>query len=448
MDSSAGLAPTSPVTTTSGMSISDSASSSTGHHQLGNRLQSPGGIPLSPLTEAQELPISDDKNGSCDTLENSRLSIEGSSTSLDSATHMHLGTGSQPGSHTVGRNRTTSLGAAARQQQQQQQQQSMYQQCYPPTQATPNSTATHYQQPNPNNMVSSPLTSNNGNNNSAGTNHYGAGQAAKSNNRLSRNLSNEMDDSVSEKSSVSDTLSIKYQPTKTTGTSLASNYMSFARNNSTYSSLLPAKYANRLSSATPVAIGGLLAKGSYRFAKVQFTLPPMAEMSPVSSVFLDYEYTVDITMSIGGSFGSTKKATGKLPLKIVTGRRQPGSSGSSTKYRSSGGGGGAVGRDSSGGSSSGSSQVLGDQADNGGAQSLGDSLSCLNLMTQSEETSAVSKGSPTTTLTNFRFEGGNSGGAKQQEENANYPCLLTFLENGEKVPMPVLESINIGSNIM
>ncbi|KAJ2553520.1 hypothetical protein EV175_002909 [Coemansia sp. RSA 1933] len=438
--SSADTVPTSPVTTTAGLSMADGSSSPASHHQLGNRLQSPTGIPLSPLAESQELPpVSNDQNASCDTLENNCRTAEESTTSLDSATHMHMG--SQPAGHTVGgRTRTTSLGAAARQQQQQHQ--SMYQPCFSPTQNAANPGASpHYQQQQQQqqaggNMVSSPL------NNSAAANHYGSNQAVKNSNRLSRNLSNEMDDSVSEKSSVSDTLSIKYQPTKTTGSSIA---MSFARNNSTYSSLLPAKYASRLSSATPVALGGLLAKGSYRFAKVQFTLPPMVDMSPVSSVFLDYEYSVDITMNVGGSFGSTKRAVGKLPLKIVTGRRQPGSGGSSkNRYN-----GNVVGRDSTGASSSsGSSQVLGDPSDANGAQSLGDSLACLNLMAQSEDASAI-KGSPTNTLTNFRFDSASQGnGASKQDDNPNYPCLLTFLENGEKVPMPILESVNIGSNIM
>ncbi|KAJ2569654.1 hypothetical protein IW140_002908 [Coemansia sp. RSA 1813] len=493
--SSADTVPTSPVTTTAGMSIADSNSTASHQqqqqqqqHQLGGMLQSPGVVPLSPLTEAQELPggangnnndsnnnsinNSNNNNGSSDTLENGRRSMSGSTTSLDSATHMHLGGGGgsqqQPNAHTVGRSRTPSMGTAARQQQQ-----SMYQQCFSPTQAAANPSAlssimprklqkqqhggnggdidseaaassAHYQQQPNGNMAPSPLTNNS---NNGSSNHYGGGQISKSNNRLSRNLSSEMDDSVSEKSSVSDTLSIRYQPTKATASSLASNYISFARNNSTYSSLLPAKYANRLSSATPVAIGGLLAKGSYRFAKVQFTLPSMADMSPVSSVFLDYEYSVDIAMSIGGSFGTTKKASGKLPLKIVTSRRQMAPP---PKYRANSNAIG-MGRDSSGGSSSGSSQVLADGMDNSTAQSLGDSLSCLNLsIAQAEETNAI-KGSPTNTLTNFRFDAssqGNGGGGAKQEETINYPCLLSFLENGEKVPMPILESVNIGSNIM
>ncbi|KAJ2590627.1 hypothetical protein EV177_009033, partial [Coemansia sp. RSA 1804] len=288
-------------------------------------------------------------------------------------------------------------------------------------------------------------------------------------------MSSENEDSISDRSSISDTISSRYQPSKTTVSPVTGNnsYLSLARANSTYNPLLQSKCTNRLSSVTPVALGGLLAKGSYRFAKVQFTLPPMAEMSPVSSVYLDYEYTVDIAMTLGGSFGTTKKATGRLPLKIVTSRRQTNSAGGgggggatalSKSYKRISNGATKVGRDSIGGNSSSnssssgsSSQMLNDSVNNNSAQSLRDSISCLNLsIAQSEETSTNrnshnslsnnndNNGSPANTLSEFQFDttlhkNGKSsicGGVRVDDDDGNFPCLLSFIQNGEKIPAP------------
>ncbi|KAJ2790104.1 hypothetical protein H4R20_007070, partial [Coemansia guatemalensis] len=137
--------------------------------------------------------------------------------------------------------------------------------------------------------------------------------AAAANSRMSKSISaSETEDNASERSSISDTLSIRYQPTKN---SLANNF-SLTRGASTNSA---SKYnASIRAGLTPVPLGGLLSKGSYKFAKIQFTLPSVTEISPVSSVFLDFEYTVDIAMTIGGSFGTTKRAIGRLPLRIAT----------------------------------------------------------------------------------------------------------------------------------
>ncbi|KAJ2814838.1 hypothetical protein GGI24_006250, partial [Coemansia furcata] len=148
--------------------------------------------------------------------------------------------------------------------------------------------------------------------------------------RLSQSLSTTgetiLEDNRSDRSSISDSLSIRYRQPSTFGSKLLSgNFPSLNRGVPSYNAAMTAAAAaaaslpkyNRLS-VTPVPLGPLMAKGSYRFAKIQFTLPPITDMSPVSSVFLDFDYTVDIAMTLGGNFGTTKKAAGKLPLKIVT----------------------------------------------------------------------------------------------------------------------------------
>ncbi|KAJ2752917.1 hypothetical protein H4S06_003840, partial [Coemansia sp. BCRC 34490] len=393
----------SSLVATAGLAIVDASILATKQQQqqLSNRLLSPSCVPLSPLTESQELLGSTKSikvsNASCDTLGNARAGMSESTTSLDSTSHMQPGSGLQQlsSTHTLGRSRTASLGAAVRQQS------SIYSQCLLPAQ--PDTTAAaatatavlplSNTQQNPDNSaietvsamstpylspattqqqqqqqqqllqktgstVSSPLTS------KGSSINYGGGIGSSNGHRLSRNMSSENEDSISDRSSISDTISSRYQPSKTTASPVTGNnsYLSLARANSTYNPLLQqSKCTNRLSSVTPVALGGLLAKGSYRFAKVQFTLPPMAEMSPVSSVYLDYEYTVDIAMTLGGSFGTTKKATGRLPLKIVTSRRQTNSAGGggatalSKSYKRISNGATKVGRGSIGGNSSSSS---------------------------------------------------------------------------------------------
>ncbi|KAJ2082394.1 hypothetical protein H4R24_001630 [Coemansia sp. RSA 988] len=247
------------------------------------------------------------------------------------------------------------------------------------------------------------------------------------NSRVSKSISaGEAEDNVSERSSISDTLSIRYQPTKT---SLASNF-SLTRGASSNNA---SKYNGSIRAGlTPVPLGGLLSKGSYKFAKIQFKLPSITEISPVSSVFLDFEYTVDISMTIGGSFGTTKRAVGRMPLRIATMRTAVKTSGVRSGMGDSG------------------SQALTDPT--GSTQSLRDSMSCLNLsIAHSDETTGglQANSSPANTLTEIQFEG--PGTAAQDDAKLTdgcYPCLLSYIQNGEKIPMPELESINIGSNLM
>ncbi|KAJ2612512.1 hypothetical protein H4S08_002666 [Coemansia sp. RSA 1365] len=251
--------------------------------------------------------------------------------------------------------------------------------------------------------------------------------SAAINSRVSKSISaSETEDNVSERSSISDTLSIRYQPAKT---SMANNF-SLTRGASTNSI---SKYnASVRAGFTPVSLGGLLTKGSYKFAKIQLTLPPVTEISPVSSVFLDFEYTVDISMTIGGSFGTTKRAVGRLPLRIVTMR---------TAVKNGGNGSGIGDR---------RSQTLTDPT--GSLQSLRDSMSCLNLsIAHSDETPGglQTNSSPANTLTEIHFES-SSNAAKDDAKLTDgcYPCLLSYIQNGDKIPMPELEAINIGSNLM
>ncbi|KAJ2907783.1 hypothetical protein GGI21_003543, partial [Coemansia aciculifera] len=266
---------------------------------------------------------------------------------------------------------------------------------------------------------------------------------------------------------------------------LSGNFSPLNRGSSSFggggitTALLP-KY-NRLS-VTPVPLGSLLAKGSYRFAKIQFTLPPITDMSPVSSVFLDFDYTVDISMTLGGNFGTTKRAAGKLPLKIVTIRTAakvdaPPTEGTlrdSTILPDPMPGGG------SGAAIAVSAERRGSNTD-ASTDSLRDSLSCLNLsIANSDDNNSSSStsnlvgmssplplamanhnGSPVNTLNELHFETtnfsvvggrGNGGGGKRLStdtcrlsSNGSYPCLRSFVQNGEKVPMPELEIIKIGT---
>ncbi|PIA14220.1 hypothetical protein COEREDRAFT_82893 [Coemansia reversa NRRL 1564] len=251
--------------------------------------------------------------------------------------------------------------------------------------------------------------------------------SAAVNSRTSKSISaSETDDNVSDRSSISDTLSIRYQPAKT---SMANNF-SLTRGASTNS---VSKYnASVRAGFTPVSLGGLLTKGSYKFAKIQLTLPSATEISPVSSVFLDFEYTVDISMTIGGSFGTTKRAVGRLPLRIVTMR---------TAVKTGGSGSGVGDR---------RSQTLTDPT--GSLQSLRDSMSCLNLsIAHSDETPGglQANSSPANTLTELHFETSRTA-AKDDAKLTDgcYPCLLSYIQNGDRIPMPELEAINIGSNLM
>ncbi|KAJ2630250.1 hypothetical protein GGF44_004117, partial [Coemansia sp. RSA 1694] len=214
--------------------------------------------------------------------------------------------------------------------------------------------------------------------------------------------------------------------------------------------------------------------GSYRFAKIQFTLPPITDMSPVSSVFLDFDYTVDITMTLGGSFGSTKKASGKLPLKIVTIRTAAKASAPPTEgtLRNS-----ALLSDHpvalSNATAAGSAERRGSSNTDESTASLRDSMSCLNLSIANSEDNAnlgtISaatammaaaaatnrNGSPVNTLNEFHFESNLPGiingskrlstGADTLSSDGSYPCLRSFVQNGERVPMPELEIIRIGT---
>ncbi|KAJ2790782.1 hypothetical protein H4R20_006957 [Coemansia guatemalensis] len=107
------------------------------------------------------------------------------------------------------------------------------------------------------------------------------------------------------------------------------------------------------------------------------------------------------------------------------------------------------GGESSGMGDSGS-QALTDPT--GSTQSLRDSMSCLNLsIAHSDETPDAFQAncSPANTLTEIQFEGsGNAARDDAKLTNGCYPCLLSYIQNGEKIPMPELEAINIGSNLM
>ncbi|KAJ2711994.1 hypothetical protein H4R19_002982 [Coemansia spiralis] len=250
--------------------------------------------------------------------------------------------------------------------------------------------------------------------------------------RMSKRISpDDIDDSISDRSSISDTLSIRYQPTK------AVNFPSLNRGSSTGGggAARSVAAAAARSGTVPAPLGGLLGKGSYKFARIRFTLPPITEMSPVSSVYLDFEYAVDISMSIGGSFGTTKRAIGRLPLRIATVRAaaKPGSLGAACSTELG-------------------SQAMTDPA--ASTSSLRDSMSCLNLsIAQSDDalsSALTSNGSPANTLTEVYFEGPGAATAPGDLRLADgsYPCLLSFIQNGEKVPAPALEFINIGTKLV
>ncbi|KAJ1951319.1 hypothetical protein FBU59_000231 [Linderina macrospora] len=232
-------------------------------------------------------------------------------------------------------------------------------------------------------------------------------QQAIAESRMSKSISGDMDDAMSDRSSISDAISIRYAPGKV----LSAGLQSLTRGVSTYGGLTKDNQQ-----ITAVPLGSLLSQGSYRFAKIKLTLPQLKDMSPVSSVFLDFEYTIDIMLTLGGSFGTSRRVSGKLPLKIVTVRSAAKMNGSGTNSSSE------------------------------GSRSLHDSLSCLNLsIAHSEEQTTGSNGSPATTLTEFPFDS-NGAGADSKLVGDCYPCLQSFLQDGLKIPMPDLEVINIGNS--
>ncbi|KAJ2055685.1 hypothetical protein GGH13_007765, partial [Coemansia sp. S155-1] len=292
--------------------------------------------------------------------------------------------------------------------------------------------------------------------------------------RLSQSMSTTgetiLDDSRSDRSSISDSISSRYHPSSFGSKLLSGNFPSLNRGVSSYNAAMAAaavtaslsKY-NRLS-VTPVPLGSLMAKGSYRFAKIQFTLPPITDMSPVSSVFLDFDYTVDIAMTLGGNFGTTKKAAGKLPLKIVT-IRTAAKVGAPTEgtLRES-----AVISEPVVVSSAAAVSTIAVSNERRGSgseestDSLRDSLSCLNMSITSSDDNAIAgisavnrNGSPVNTLSDLHFDSKLPGvaadgnilctGAEKLSLDGSYPCLRSFVQNGEKVPMPELEIIKIGT---
>ncbi|OMH85927.1 hypothetical protein AX774_g508 [Zancudomyces culisetae] len=142
--------------------------------------------------------------------------------------------------------------------------------------------------------------------------------------------------------SVSDAKSIARSGSKAGMTSTMSSRMSTAGMNSstkgmtatmskmqlsTASRLQEMKRANRGQGGSdrvqmvPVALGGLLANDSYRYARIKLQLPTADELSPVPSVFMDFEYNLEVTISTVGFVGGlSKKLIGHIPLKLISSR--------------------------------------------------------------------------------------------------------------------------------
>ncbi|PVV02615.1 hypothetical protein BB560_002927 [Smittium megazygosporum] len=74
----------------------------------------------------------------------------------------------------------------------------------------------------------------------------------------------------------------------------------------------------------PVPLGNLLSTENYKFARVKFNLPTSLEMCSVPSVFLDFEYAIELHLNLGSSFGGMRKMIGTIPLRIITKRIETG----------------------------------------------------------------------------------------------------------------------------
>ncbi|PVU90060.1 hypothetical protein BB559_004808 [Furculomyces boomerangus] len=72
----------------------------------------------------------------------------------------------------------------------------------------------------------------------------------------------------------------------------------------------------------PVPLGNLISNESYKYARIKFNLPSATELCSVPSVFLDFEYSIKLTLNIGGNFGQMKKLSGRIPIRIITKRNE------------------------------------------------------------------------------------------------------------------------------
>ncbi|PVU93825.1 hypothetical protein BB561_003011 [Smittium simulii] len=82
----------------------------------------------------------------------------------------------------------------------------------------------------------------------------------------------------------------------------------------------------------PVPLGNLLSSESYKFARIRFNLPETLDLCSVPSVFLDFDYIIELNVTTSSSFSSTKKLVGRISLRTITKRVEVGSAPSTTTF--------------------------------------------------------------------------------------------------------------------
>ena len=166
----------------------------------------------------------------------------------------------------------------------------------------------------------------------------------------------------------------------------------------------------------PVPLGHLLSKDSFRFARIRFIVPPIESLSPVSSVFLDFEYSLRINVTVSSSFGGNRRLAGNIPIRIVTSR----------KYKR-------------------------DKCDEmpTSSRSYRDSYSSLNLKLNSIPDNA-SHVSSSPTLSDAQLGGSSADAASESRipissSSDNFPTVQSFVQQGQRIPIPVFEAIKISN---
>ncbi|KAJ1920747.1 hypothetical protein H4219_001146 [Mycoemilia scoparia] len=165
----------------------------------------------------------------------------------------------------------------------------------------------------------------------------------------------------------------------------------------------------------PVPLGHLLSKDSFRFARIRFIMPQLESICPVSSVFLDFEYSMQINVTVATSFGGNRRLVGDFPINIATTR--------------------TFSRDK-----------LLDAPSN---RSYRDSYSSLNLRLNSISDNA-SRVSSSPTLSDTHVGTAESiAESKMPNLSAfceNYPTVQSFIQQGQRIPSPLFEAVNIKAN--
>ncbi|KAJ1672999.1 hypothetical protein EV182_006078, partial [Spiromyces aspiralis] len=187
----------------------------------------------------------------------------------------------------------------------------------------------------------------------------------------------------------------------------------------------------------PVPLGNVLKRDSFRFARIRFIMPSIEHLAPVSSVFLDFSYTIQVKLTVSTNFGGSRNLVGYIPIKVVTSRTY-------TRDEASGSGppphnGRSCYRDSY--SSFNARFNTTNMSDAASRLSLTPTLSSDSNTTNIPTSRTVSM--PSSPLAT---EDPNKNKVLAAEEGCGYPTVQTFLQQGLRIPTPKFEVVDIAAS--